>query len=176
MAYRSKYFSRYGEEKEILYTYAVPVCTGPTKALEQTHGIQFHHKMTVMIKKHKTATTAMIHFLVMWEPSEFLLAMSKYDSLEINTAGLSVTLEITRNFKGSWNWHLRRFQQKKNIPWKKVYLMPWYAQLQIFKKLEIRHFGNKPFNCHLLFTNLKNRFCIYKIVYNVHSKHIITLM
>ena len=25
--------------------------------------------------------------------------------------------------------------------------MPWYAQLQIFKKLEIRHFGNKPFNC-----------------------------
>ena len=22
--------------------------------------------------------------------------------------------------------------------------MPWYAQLQIFKKLEIRHFGNKP--------------------------------
>ena len=27
--------------------------------------------------------------------------------------------------------------------------MPWYAQFQIFKKLEIRHFGNKPFNYHL---------------------------
>ena len=41
--------------------------------------------------------------------------MTKYDSLEINTGEICVTLEITRTLKGSWNWYLRRFQQENTM-------------------------------------------------------------
>ena len=74
--------------------------------------------------------------------------MTKYDSLEINTAEICVTLEITRTFKGSWNWYLHRFQQKNIMDTiEEGILNALVCSTPNLQKLEIRHFGNKPFNC-----------------------------
>ena len=72
--------------------------------------------------------------------------MTKYDSLEINTAEVCVTLEITRTFKGSSNWYLRRFQQKTMDTIEEGILNAQVCSAPNLQKLEIRHFGNKSFN------------------------------
>ena len=79
----------------------------------------------------------------MWK---YILAMTKYDPLEINTAEICVTLEITRTFKGSWNWYLCRFQQKPVDTIEEGILNAMVCSAPNLQTLEIRHFGNKPFN------------------------------
>ena len=91
----------------LLYTCVVQVCRPKLELLCDTYP-------PVILKTMKLTVQKFLE-VVMWGCSEFLLPMSKYDSLEINTAGICVTLEIIRTFKGSWNWYLRRFQQNHNV-------------------------------------------------------------
>ena len=117
----------------------------------------------------------MIHFVITWWRSEFLLAMRKYDSLEINTAGICVTLEITRTFTGSWNWYLRRFEQK-NIMYtiEEDILNALVCSAPNLQKLEIRHFGNKPFN-YLHCSYYGNKFFVQSHLYIRHGNRRLSL-